>query len=169
MRRFNFCEAKPVTTPLSQHFRLSSTQSPQTEDEKSDMQNVPYANGIGSVMYAMVCSRPNLAYAVCVMSHFMAKPGRQCWEALKWVFRYIKGTLKLGLLFKKAEVDKRYVTGYVDSDFAGSIDTRKSLTGYVFTLFGTAISWKAKLQSVMALSTTEAEYIAITKAVKEAL
>lgn len=83
------------------------------------------------------------------------------------VMRYLRGTTNKGLMFAKGNVT--CLNGYVDSDFAGSLDTRKSLSGYVFTLYGTAISWKSSLQSVVALSITEAEYIAMTEAVKEAV
>ena len=73
------------------------------------------------------------------------------------------------MLYGGADESESVATGYVDSDYAGSLDTRKSQTGYVFTVFGSAISWKANLQAVVALSTTEAEFMAVTEAVKEAL
>ncbi|PON45263.1 LOW QUALITY PROTEIN: Ribonuclease H-like domain containing protein [Trema orientale] len=113
--------------------------------------------------------RPDLGYAISVVSRFMLNPGKVHWEALKWILRYLKGPLESGLLFQRQEIDKDAVTGYVDSNYAGNVDTRKSLIGYVFTLFGTVMSWKSSLQSVMALSTTKAEYIAIIEAIKEAL
>ncbi|KAL7129290.1 hypothetical protein ABFS83_13G056000 [Erythranthe nasuta] len=134
------------------------------------MAKVPYANAVGSLMYCMVCSRPDLAHAASVISRFMADPGQAHWEALKWTLRYMKGSAEIGLLFKRNDrIEGDALKGFVDSDYAGSIDTRKSLTGYVFTLFGTAVSWKSNLQSVVALSTTEAEYMAVTEAVKEAI
>ena len=77
--------------------------------------------------------------------------------------------MNLCLVFGKQESSSDKLVGYVDANFVGSIDTRKSLTCYVFTLFGTAISWKSMLQSVVALSTTETEYIAVTEAVKKAM
>ena len=167
--RFSMRDCKPVSTPLAQHFRLSTSEAPKTDEEKSYMSNVPYANCVGCLMYAMICTRPDLAFAISIVSRFMSNPGRLHWEALKWVLRYIKGTIGYGLKFHSVETHTDQVTGFVDSDYASSIDTRKSTTGYVFTLFGTAISWKAMLQSVVALSTTEAEYIAVTEAVKEAM
>ena len=87
---------------------------------------------------------------------------------MKWTLRYLNGSLKAGLRYKKT-AHEAAVTDYVDADFAGNVDTRKSLTGYVFTLFGTTISWKANQQSVVALSTTEAEYMALAEGVKEAI
>lgn len=76
-------EAKAVTTPLSQHFNLSSSRSPESVEMKEDMTRIPYASGVGSVMYGMVCSRPDLAYAMSVVSRFMETPGMAHWEALK--------------------------------------------------------------------------------------
>lgn len=83
--------------------------------------------------------------------------------------KVLKMIYELGLLFKRQKAKENPVTGYVDSDYAGSLDTRKSLTGFVFTLFGITASWKATLQSVIALSMTEAEYIAVSEAMKEAM
>ena len=159
-------EAKEVSIPLGQHFKLSVEQSPSTPEEVNDMASTPYLNSVGSIMYSMICSRPDLAHAINVVSKFMANPGRMHWEALKWLLRYIKGSVNLCLVFGKQESSSDKLVGYVDADFAGSIDTRKSLTGYVFTLYGTTISWKSMLQLVVALSTTEAEYIAVTEAIK---
>ncbi|CAM8880172.1 unnamed protein product [Rhodiola kirilowii] len=99
----------------------------------------------------------------------MANPGRSHWQVVKWLLRYIKGTLDRGLLFGGDQLTSEIVEGFVDSDYAGSVDTRKSQTGLVFMVFGTAMSWKANLQKVVALSTTEAEFMAITEVVKEAL
>lgn len=86
--------------------------------------------------------------------------------------RYIRGSVNKGLVFdgyKRALDTEDMLMGFVNSDYAGCLDTRKSLTGYVFTAFGTAINWKASLQKVVALSTIEAEYMALTEATKEAL
>ncbi|KAG8480197.1 hypothetical protein CXB51_024909 [Gossypium anomalum] len=132
--RFNMRSAKPVSTPLAAHFRLSSALSPQSDDEIKYMSHVPYSSAVGSLMYAMVCSRPDLSYAVSAF-----------------------GRTEDGVI------------GYVDVDFAGDLDRRRYLTGYVFTIGGCAISWKATLQTTVALSTTEAEYMAITEACKEAI
>lgn len=167
--RFSMEDAKPVTTPIAAHFKLSSSQSPKTDDEKERMSTVPYASAIGSIMYAMVCSRPDLAYGISLISRFMGRPGEEHWRAAKWVLRYLTGTKNLGLVYCKSDGGGQPAKGYVDSDFAGDLDKRRSLTGYVFTLFENAVSWKATLQHIVALSTTEAEYIAVTEAIKEAL
>ncbi|KAG8486717.1 hypothetical protein CXB51_020156 [Gossypium anomalum] len=165
-KRFNMRSAKPVSTPLAAHFRLSSTLSPQSDDEIEYMSHVPYSSAVGSLMYAMVCSRPDLSYAVSAVSRYMANPGKEHWKAVQWILRYLRGTTDVCLQFGRTEDG---VIGYVDADFAGDLDRRRSLTGYVFTIGGCAISWKATLQTTVALSTTEAEYMAITEACKEAI
>ncbi|KAL5551202.1 hypothetical protein UlMin_001378 [Ulmus minor] len=99
----------------------------------------------------------------------MSNPGRGHWEAVKWILRYVKGASDVGLLYKRCEGSSAKLMGYVDADYAGDLDKQRSLTEYVFTLFGCTVSWKAQLQPVVALSTTEAEYIAATEGVKEAM
>lgn len=153
--KFGMLDAKAVSTPLAPHFKLTRDQAPEPDEEKEYMNTVPYASVVGSIMYAMICTRPDLAYAVSLVSRFMANPGKSHWQALKWIMRYLKGTIELGLIYGGVNTGEEAVTGYIDSDYAGSIDTRKSLTGYIFTIFGTAMSWKATLQPVVALSTTE--------------
>ncbi|KAG8499626.1 hypothetical protein CXB51_006086 [Gossypium anomalum] len=164
--RFNMRSAKPVSTPLAAHFRLSSALSPQSDDEIEYMSHVPYSSAVGSLMYAMVYSLPDLSYAVSAVSRYMANPGKEHWKAVQWILRYLRGTTDVCLQFGRTEDG---VIGYVDADFAGDLDRRRSLTGYVFTIGGCAISWKATLQTTVALSTTEAEYMAITEACKEAI
>ncbi|KAL5740032.1 hypothetical protein ACOSQ2_029212 [Xanthoceras sorbifolium] len=164
LSRFNMQDAKPVSTPLGIHFRLSKEQSPKTEEERTHMAKVPYASAIGSLMYAMVCTRPDIAQAVGAVSRYMNNPGKIHWEAVKWILRYLRGTTNKTLCFKGGDTT---LTGYVDADLAGNVDIRKSTTGYVYTLGGTAVSWVSQLQKIVALSTTEAEYVAVTEASKE--
>ncbi|GKD95409.1 retrovirus-related pol polyprotein from transposon TNT 1-94 [Tanacetum coccineum] len=104
------------------------------------------------------CSRSSESY--------MVEPGREHWEAVKRILRYIKGTSDVALCYGELGLT---VTGYVDSDYAGDLDRSESTTGYVFTLSGGTISWVSKLQSVVAMSTTKAEYVAAAQASKEAV
>ncbi|BBH04062.1 Toll-Interleukin-Resistance domain family protein [Prunus dulcis] len=164
LQRFNMGDAKPVSTPLASHFHLSKDQSPQTEEERDLMAKVPYASAIGSLMYAMVCTRPDIGHAVGVVSRFMSNPGKAHWEAVKWILRYLQGTSEKCLYFGKGELK---VQGYVDADFGGEVDHRRSTTGYIFTVGNTAVSWMSQLQKIVTLSTTEAEYVAVTEASKE--
>ncbi|KAL1564721.1 Integrase catalytic domain-containing protein [Salvia divinorum] len=168
--RFRMSDSKGVCTPLSQQFKLSTSQRPANDKDRKEMSDIPYANIIGSIMYTMVCTRPDLSHAVSVTSRFMADHGREHWLALKWILRYLKKSANYGILYKKTEkLGEEPLVGYCDSDYAANLDNRRSQTGYIFNLYGSAISWKSNLQSVVALSTTEAEYIALTEAVKESM
>ena len=166
LRRFSMDKAKVVSTPLAMHFKLSTKQCPSSDDEKEDMKKVPYASAVGSLMYAMVCTRPDIAHAVGVVSRFLSNPGREHWNAVKWVMRYLCGTSSLSLCFGTG---KPILCGYTDSDMAGDVDTRKSTSGYLVTFAGGAVSWQSRLQKCVALSTTEAELIAVVEACKELL
>ncbi|KAG8474731.1 hypothetical protein CXB51_031459 [Gossypium anomalum] len=136
------------------------------DDEIEYMSHVPYSSAVGSLMYAMVCSRLDLSYAVSAVSRYMVNPSKEHWKAVQWILRYLRGTTDVYLQFGRT---RDGVIGYVDADFAGDLDRRRSLTGYVFTIGGCAISWKATLQTTVTLFTTEAEYMAITEACKEAI
>jgi hypothetical protein len=164
LHRFNMHDCKPVSTPIAPHFKLSSAQCPTEDADLQYMSMVPYSSAVGSLMYAMVCSRPDLSYAMSLVSRYMANPGKIHWEAVKWIFRYLRGTSNSSLQFGK---DREGLVGYVDADFGADLDKRRSLSGYV--LCGCAVSWRASLQPTVALSTTEAEYIAIYDACKEAV
>ncbi|KAH9771354.1 Integrase catalytic domain-containing protein [Citrus sinensis] len=170
LQQFGMTEqTKPVSTPLASHFKLSTQLSPSTDAEREYMLQVLYSNAVGSLMYAMVCTRPDISHAVGIVSRYMHNPGKGHWQTVKWILRYIQKTMDVGLLFERDDTLGQGVIGYVDYDYVGDLDKRRSTTGYVFTFAGGPISWKSTLQSTVALSTTEAEYMAITEAVKEAI
>jgi hypothetical protein len=93
-------------------------------------------------MYAMICSRPDLSYAMSLVSRYMTNPGKEHWNVVKWIFRYLRGTSNVCLQFGRT---RKRLVGYVDSDFTADLDRRRSLTGYVFTVGGCAVSWRACL------------------------
>ncbi|KAK4411823.1 Retrovirus-related Pol polyprotein from transposon TNT 1-94 [Sesamum angolense] len=132
------------------------------------MKNIPDSNAIGSIMFLMVYTRPDIAYAISCLSRYMSNTGPPHWEVLKWFLRYLNGSANLRIMFSKCSkgVD---LTGYVDSNYANDRDSRRSTTSYIFTLCGSCITWKSQLQQIVALSITEAEYIAATEVFKEAL
>ncbi|XP_031249939.1 secreted RxLR effector protein 161-like [Pistacia vera] len=132
------------------------------------MEFVRYTNAIGSIMYAMISTRPDLSYSISLLSTFMSNPRCDHLNALKWLLRYIRSTVHVGLNFCKRNSSLDLI-GYVDSDFAGDRDSRKPTTAYYFTLEGNCVSWKSQLQRLVALSTTEAKYVAVTDAFKEAI
>ena len=145
--------AKPVSTPLASHLKLSKQMCPTTKEEKKEMAKVLYFSAVGSLMYAMVCTRPNIAHAVGVVRRFLENPGKEQWEAVKWILRYLRGSTRDCLCFQGSDP---ILKGYTDADMACDLDNRKSTTGYLFTFSGGAISWQLKLQKCVALSTTEA-------------
>lgn len=169
LNRFKMQNSRETATPMAQHFKLSVRQKPQNEREKREMDQIPYANIVGSIMYAMISTRPDLAQAISVTSRFMAEHGKEHWLALRWTLRYLKGAGDYGILFNGKHEEGDPLIGFSDSDFAGNVDNRRSQSGYAFTMYGGAVSWKSSLQDVVALSTTEAEYIALTAAVKESI
>ncbi|GJZ85500.1 retrovirus-related pol polyprotein from transposon TNT 1-94 [Tanacetum coccineum] len=138
---------RPISTPFPTNVNLSSKISSSSEKERREMSRVPYASTVGSLMFAMICTRPDIAHAVGVVSRYMAKPGGEHWKAVKRILRYIKGTSDVALCFRDSDL---IVKGYVDSDYAGDLDISKSITEHVFTLSGGTISWVSKLQSVVA-------------------
>ena len=143
--KFGMANSKLVQTPLAPHFRLSDQLSPTTEAEKSEMVNVPYASAVGCLMYAMVLTRLDLSYAVSVVSRYMANPRKEHWRAVKWILRYLNRTTTYGLMYGGSRQDDSQIVGYVDSDYAGDLDIRRSLTGYLFTLNNCTVNWKAQL------------------------
>ena len=100
LERFNMKSAKPVSTPLASHLKLSKQMCPTTKEEKKEMAKVLYFSAVGSLMYAMVCTRPNIAHAVGVVSRFLENPRKEHWEAVKWILRYLRGTTRDCLCFK---------------------------------------------------------------------
>ncbi|CAH9143473.1 unnamed protein product [Cuscuta epithymum] len=165
LERFRMQDAKAVSVPLGSHFKLSKEDSPKNKEERAQMQKVPYTSTIGCIMYAMVCTRPDIAHAVGVVSRYMGDPGKEHWKVVKWIMRYLKGTASNTLCFDGKNVE---LLGHVDADLASNdSDGSRSTTRYVFTFGGTAVSWLSQLQKIVALSTTEAEYVAITEASKE--
>ncbi|KAH9716149.1 Integrase catalytic domain-containing protein [Citrus sinensis] len=129
LETFGMTLCKHVMTPIATHFKLSSLQCPKTEEEKLEMAKIPYANAAGCMMYAMVLTRPDISYALSVVSRYMVSPGKEHWRAVKWVLRYLSGTLNQGLVYGKSGIKSEGISGFVDSDFAGDLDRRRSLTG----------------------------------------
>ena len=126
--------------------------------------DIPYATAIGSIMYAALGTRPDLAFAVQQLSQFTTSYGQEHWTAIKHVLRYLKGTRNGGIVFKRdAGLDLEV---YVDSDYANRADAL-SIGGYVAMIGGSCVGWSSRNQRMVALSTTEAEYIALTEGAKQ--
>jgi hypothetical protein len=164
--RFNLTDASNLSIPLDAGHLLTKDQCPTTEYDINEMRKIPYREAVGSLMYAALGTRPDISFSVTALSQYMQNPGSPHWEAVKRVLRYLKGTRERWLTFGHP---KDGLHGFADSNWGSTADDRHSICGYVFTLDGGAVSWSSKKQSVIALSSTEAEYIALTHASKEAI
>ncbi|KAM8701348.1 hypothetical protein ACLKA7_001844 [Drosophila subpalustris] len=162
LKRFGMTDCKPALTPIESKSVLRRPDEP-NEDE---MRKYPYQNLIGSLMFLSVTTRPDIAYAVNFMSQFNSNYSAEHWKASKRILRYLSGTKMNGLLFKQTGDD---LYGVVDADWGGNLTDRRSYSGQAFLLAGAAISWEARKQRTVALSSTESEYLAMSEAVKEAL
>ncbi|XP_059076705.1 secreted RxLR effector protein 161-like [Cryptomeria japonica] len=136
-------DCRHLVVPVLQGMKLSVEDCPKSPS----MTKVPYVSAVGSLMYAMVCMRLDIAQAVGVLSQFMANPGQVHWDVVKRVFKYLRGTSDYSLCFHGNPSGPRHslsIHGYVDSNWAGDIDSRRSTSGYVFTMFGGAMNWMSK-------------------------
>ncbi|KAJ9525587.1 hypothetical protein QJQ45_003387 [Haematococcus lacustris] len=156
---YSMTEAHSKAVPMAPGTKLVK------EGDALDTAHHSYSALVGSLLYLSCCTRPDIAYAVGALARHMAAPTQQHWTAAKAVLSYLKGTASQGLVFGGNDS----LQGYCDADYAGDKDTARSTTGYVFTLHGAAISWSSRLQPTVAMSTAEAEYMAASGAVKEAV
>ena len=163
LQKYGMQEAKPVRTPADINSKLLKA-----SDESELVDQNLYQSAVGSLLYLSTRTRPDIAFAVGNVARYCSKPTKTHWTAVKRIFRYLKGTTRLGLLYRSGtETDALY--GYSDSDWGGDCNDYKSTTGYLFLLGGTAVTWKSKKQSCVALSTAEAEYMALSSAAQEAI
>jgi hypothetical protein len=140
-----------------------------TEDDALERELLFYRSAVGSLLYLAVGTRPDISAAVGVVSRFMENPSGQHWKAVKKIFRYLKGTADHALCLGGDTSGAVVLSGYCDADWAGDHDDRHSTTGYAFSLGSGSISWSSKRQKTVALSTTEAEYMAVSAASREAV
>lgn len=156
-------DCKPVNTPIEPRTYLSNIGS----SHQNEMTEVfPYRQLVGSLMYLATSTRPDIMFTVSHLSQFCVANGPEHWKAGKRVLRYLQGTKDYGLKFVN---NTQPLYGVVDADWGSNPNDRHSHTGYAYVLSGAAVSWEAKKQRTVALSSTEAEYKALTAATKEAI
>ena len=131
------------------------------------MKAIPYTSAVGSIMYAQVCTRPDIAFVVGMLGRYLSNPGMNHWIAVKKVLRYLQRTKDFELTYRRS--DHLELVGYTDADFAGCLDSKKSTSGYVFMMVGGAVSWKSVKQSITASSIMEAEYVACHEATNQVI
>lgn len=156
LKRYNLHDCKPVDIPMVKKLEDSTELCDQNE----------YQTLIGCLLFVAINTRPDISFAVSYLSQWNSKPTKVHWLAAKRILRYLKGTIHFAIRYKKTG---SYLLGSVDADWANDIKDRRSYTGFLFLFGGGPISWESKKQPVVALSSTEAEYIALCSASKEAV
>ena len=162
LKRYGMENCNAVSTPMDPGLKMKSASSDDTVVDQS-----MYQSAVGSLLYLSVATRPDIAYAVSCAARYTAKPTKLHWALVKRILRYLKGTADLGLRYTVDGTEGDKLTAFCDADWAGDLDERKSTSGYVLMLSNCAVSWKSKKQTVIALSTAEAEYIALSAATQE--
>lgn len=160
--RFNLADANSLSMPADSNSKLKAS-----DYNDCDELYVPYREDVGTLLFLAIASRPDIAYAVGIVSRYLDKYDISHWNAVKRIMCYLSKTRNRGILYEKCNEFK--LIGYSDSDYAADADTCRSTSGYIFKLSNGSITWSSKRQSTVSLSTTEAEYIAACLAVKEAI
>jgi hypothetical protein len=167
LEKFGMSDCKPVLTPLPPKLVLSHSMAPSTQEEQDLMSQIPYLSAVGSLQYLAMMTRPDIAHSVAYLARFNANPGLEHWKALKHLFRYVKGTIDHKLTYQGDLATKELFITYSDASHGDCVDTGRSTAGYVTMIAGGAVGWYSKLQTIVALSSTEAEYMAAVEAGKE--
>jgi hypothetical protein len=169
IKKFNQENSKSSNIPIQPNNNLTS----KLENEKESLRELVdpnmYRQVIGSLIYLMTSTRPDISYSVGLLSRFMSNPRELHWRCLKRVIKYLKSTINYSLIYEKATIKESSLVGYSDSDYASNADDRRSISGYLFKYCDCLISWHSSKQKIVSLSSTESEYIALTNAAKEAI
>lgn len=158
VEKFGLAECNPAKSPMEKGLQL------QREGKPTDQ---PYRELLGSLMYIMLCVRPDICFPVGYLGRYQQNPTEAHWQSLKRVVRYLKGSAKTVLKFQRNDAEP--LIGFADADWAADSEDRKSVSGYVFKVFGSTVSWCSKKQTTVAISSSESEYVALSAATAEAL
>ncbi|KAE8902249.1 Retrovirus-related Pol polyprotein from transposon TNT 1-94 [Phytophthora fragariae] len=173
LHRFGMERCNGCKVPSTPDLELSKVMCPTTKEEKDLMSGKPYRAVIGSLMYLMLGTRPDLAYLVRECSQFLENPGILHWRAAKRGLRYLKETQDWGLQFGGVQWSQQklndHLKAFADADFANRVDDRKSIAGYLTQFCGSTIFWASQTERTVALHTTEAEYMALSLLVQEVI
>jgi hypothetical protein len=168
LARYGYSDCSPLSTPMDPGVRLCKDMCPKTAEELEEMRSIPYAHAVGSLGYLAISTRPDISYTVSTLGKFNSNPGMRHWQAVKHLFRYLKGTMDYELTYSPTTSPSgEMFSSYSDADHGGDKDSGRSTGAYVIKMGTGAISWSSKLQTVVALSTTEAEYLAAVSAGQE--
>ncbi|GJV92386.1 retrotransposon protein, putative, ty1-copia subclass [Tanacetum coccineum] len=169
LKRFRMDTSKRGTILMQPNVDLSNTQGPSTPAEVKRMKGIPYASAVGSIMYAVRCTRPDIAFSQNLTSRYQQNPGESHWTAVKNILKYLRNTKDMFLVYVGDFTTELGVTCYTDASWETDRDDLRSQTGFVFVMNGGAVDWKISKQSTTAMSSMEAEYIAAAEAAREAI
>ncbi|GJZ40928.1 retrotransposon protein, putative, ty1-copia subclass [Tanacetum coccineum] len=169
LKKFNMHNSKKGYLPMEVKHELSNEMCASTPEEVAYMKKVPYASAVGSIMYAVRCTRPDVAFAQNLVSRYQQNPGKLHWVAVKHILKYLRNTRDMFLVYGGKPDTELNVTGFCDASWQSDKDDTKSQTGYVFVVNGGAVDWKSKKQTTIAMSATQAEYMAASEAAMEAV
>ena len=155
LTEYNMLDSKSISTPMESGIRLSKEDSFVSQEDQH-----LYSQIVGSLMHAIVNTRPDCAYTISSLAQHLSTPAETHIQTLKRTLRYVKGTLPYGICYKRSS-QGAILHGYSDADWAGCKDTRRSTSGYCFLLANGVISWGSKKQQSVALSSTKSEYMAL--------
>lgn len=160
LQNFGMENCKPVSTPIST--------SGKWKRDEGILTTKPYKALLGCLQYLALMSRPDLCFSVNFFSQFQSSPSDSHWSGLQRILRYLQGTKTYRLVYHRS-TNEAPLTGYADADFANGLDDRRSTSGIMYTVFGNTVSWKTKKQTLVVLSSTEAEFVALCEASKEGM
>ncbi|GJY80741.1 retrotransposon protein, putative, ty1-copia subclass [Tanacetum coccineum] len=169
LKKFNMQNSKKGFIPMEVKHDLSNEMCASSDEEKAYMKKVPYASAVGSIMYAVRCTRPDVAFAQNLVSRYQQNPGKLHWVAVKHILKYLRNTKDMFLVYGGNPDTELDVTGFCDASWQCDKDDTKSQTGYVFIVNGGAVDWKSKKQTTIAMHATQSEYMAASEAAMEAV
>ncbi|KIJ23037.1 hypothetical protein M422DRAFT_196412 [Sphaerobolus stellatus SS14] len=169
LQEFGLKDCVPKYTPLPVGLDLTEADGPDNEEDRAFMEKVPFRKALGKLQWLANTTRPDLAQPVNRVSRFQSNPGPNHWKAVRHIMAYVRGSLDYGILYSRGAGSGLKPITYVDADYGNCMDTRRSTGGYVVMMAGGPVSWSSKRQQTVALSTTEAEYMAYTRAAQQAV
>lgn len=158
LKKFDMDHCHTKSTPAEPNVIFSKEQSPITPLEKEHMEKFPYLELLGCLIYLATCTRPDISCAVSELASFASNPGVEHWDGLRHILQYLAGTAGYGISYGHSH-SNRELKGFVDASYSRCVDTRCSRYGGVYLMNNGPIEWKSKLQTIVALSSMEAEYI----------
>jgi hypothetical protein len=167
LERYGFVDSSPVLTPMDPSVSLMSAHVPSTPEDKAFMCTVPYVSAVGALMYLAIATHPDIAFAVGILCCFMACPGPEHWKAVKHLFCYLRGTINYRLTYAPDAFAPKPFYAYSDADHSKNCNNGCSMSTYIVKIGFGAVSWMLHLQPIIALSTTEAKFIAAASAGQE--